>query len=237
MWGAVLGTALANKAATAVGLGVLLATGATAELTGIGPAVREAVSPAHSSQELDGENILASATATASATAAATTTSNEPRGNGGGAVVIEAPEDVPGNLTAHLRPNGTFALRGVLVSVDGDLIDVQTSLDDVPLQFNLGAALIRLPGPAVPSGGPNAGADVPTLEDFEEHLVLITGSCETIGDELSEDCELTVVSVLGNAGRGGPPDDPGNGNGPPDDNPGNGPPEGAGKPDDVPRND
>lgn len=246
VWGTVLGTAAAHKAATAIGIGVLLASGATAEMTGIGPAVREAVSPSHSSSE--------PADTTESADEAALEVTTEQAGNG--ATVSEAPEGLPGNLMASLRPDGSFTLRGVLVGATAEMIDVQTSLDDVPLEFALDGAVVRLPGPGSAAAGPNADGDALTIEDFEGYVVLISGRCETVDGLLTEDCVLTLVTVLGNAGQGAPPDgagqpeNPGQGNTPEGvgqpENPGQpagagqpegtGQLEGVGQPDDVPRN-
>ena len=229
VWGTVLGTAAAHKAAAAIGVGVLLAGGATAEMTGIGPAVRAAVSPSHSSSE--------PADTTQSTAEAGLAVATDQAGNG--ATVTEAPEDLPGNLMANMRPDGSFTLRGVLVGATADVIDVQTSLDDVPLEFDLDGAVIRLPGPGSAAGGPNADGDAPTIEDFEGHLVLIMGRCEIVDDQLTEDCVLTSVTVLGNAGQGAPPEgagqpeNPAQGNGQPE---GTGRPVDAGKPDNVPSN-
>ena len=252
VWGALIGTAAAHKAVAAIGLGVLLAGGAAAEVTGIGPAVREAVSPVHSSSEPVEEAVLeATAEATVAGEAAIVALAEV-----NGAAVTEAPEGVPGSLMANLRWDGRFLLRGVLVYSGDGMIQVQTSLDDVPVEFDLGDALVRLPGPANAGGGPNATESDPTLEDFEGHVLLISGRCETVDGLLTEDCVLTVVTVLGNAGQGGPPDgasqpdSPGKpeGVGPPEsqgqglgqtENPGQGAgqPEEPGQPDDVPRND
>jgi hypothetical protein len=237
LWASVVGVAAANKAATAIGIGVLLAGGATAEISGIGPAVREAVSPAHSVEE---PTVVPLATGEASATVS----TPEANGNGNGATVTAAPDGVPGNLTAHVRPDGSFMLRGVLIAVTDDQIEVQSSLDDVPLQLQLGDATIRIPGGNA-QGGPQSETP-PTLDEFAGHLVIINGNCETVGDQLTEDCVLETVQVLGNAGQNGTsedgtssssdePNEPGNSgsNSPPEET---GRPENPGKPDDTPGN-
>jgi len=206
LWASLAGTAAAHKAATAVGVGVLLAGGATAEISGIGPAVREAVSPVHSSSDplAETDELL---TDEQKGTAASST-----EGSGAGTVVGDSPDDLPGNLTTQVRPNGGFTLRGVLVAATNDEIDVQTSVDDAPLTFEIGTAELRVPGPT---------SEPEDLDDFEGHLVVITGTCETVDRLLTEDCELARVTVLGNAGKGGPddgagrPNDPGQGVGPP----------------------
>lgn len=149
--------------------------------------------------------------------------------NGQRAAVSEAPEGLPGNLMANMHPDGSFTLRAVLVGTTVYMINVQTSLDDVPLEFDLDGAVVRLPGPGSTAGGPNADGDAPTIENFEGYVVLISGRCETVDGLLTEDCVLTLVIVLGNAGQDAPPESAGQ-----PENPGQ--PEGAGQPDDVPRN-
>ena len=235
LWASAIGVAAANKAATAVGIGVLLVGGATAEISGIGPAVREAVSPAHSGQGSP-DDLTPETVATGEASVVAGTP--EANGNGNGATVVEAPEGVPGNLTAHVRPDGSFTLRGVLIAATDDEIEVQSSLDDVPLQLELAGATIRIPGGSA-QGGPQSESP-PTLVEFIGHLVTIKGSCSSVGDQLIDDCAVHTIQVLGNAGQSGgsgsssdATDDAGSSRpaetgrpespGKPDDTPGNGP--------------
>jgi hypothetical protein len=215
-WSAVIGAAAAHPAAAAaVGLGVLLAGGATVEVSGIGPAVREAVSPAHAPTE----EPTALAAASPTGEAAVEGLEDNP---GNGAQVTPAPEGAPGNLFVQVRPDGSFTLRGVLVEATDTTIDVQTAADDVPLHFELGDATIQVPsqGPATEPPTSLVGYDDPP------HLVNATGECDTIDGALTEDCTLESVTVLGNAGQSGPPE----GVGAPE-NPGQ--PEGTGPPEGV----
>lgn len=237
LWAALAGTAAAHKAATAVAVGVVLAGAATtAEVTGIGPAVRDAVTSSGSRNSEPAVTAISGAQeAQAGLDASATPNPNA-------AVVEEAPEGVPGNLVTQVRPDGSFSLRGVLVSVTGTQIAVLTSVDDVPLVFDLGSAEVRIPGAGSAQGGPNAQDDEPSLAGYEDYLVRITGQCELVDGALTEDCDLSTVQILGNAGQDSPDDEAGTAtesesetNGPPDhaNNPeGTGPPEDRGKPDD-----
>ena len=204
MWAALLGTAFASKATTAgVGLAVLLAGVGTAEVTGIGPAVRESLNITQGASDNAGEQSV------------------EAQDNGLGAenaaeqgAEVSASEDTPGNLVTNIRPDGSFSLRGILTA-DG----VETSSGEV--LFDLSEAELQLPG----QGNPNA--DALTLDAYEGYLVLVTGSCDVPdGEELdmAEDCTVDRVTVLGRAGQGQP-----EGAGQPDVLPGNAP-EGAGQP-------
>ena len=177
MWAALVGTAFASKASTAaVGLTVLLAGAGTAEMTGIGPAVRESLGITEPSSSSDaGEQSI------------------EAQDNGLGAenaaeqaAEVSASEDTPGNLMTNIRPDGSFSLRGILTAGG-----VETSSGEV---LDLVDAEVMIPGQPTD--------DEPNLEDYEGYLVLVTGTCE--GDEVDEDCTVQRVTVLGQAGQGQP---------------------------------
>ena len=178
MWAALLGTAFASKASTAaVGLTALLASAGAAEVTGVGPAVRESLGISEPTANSDaGEQSV------------------EAQDNGLGAenaaeqgAEVSASEDTPGNLMTNIRPDGSFSLRGILTA-DG----VETSSGEV--LFDLVDAEVMIPGQPTD--------DEPNLEDYEGYLVLVTGTCE--GDEVDEDCTVESVTVLGRAGQGQP---------------------------------
>ncbi|MDA0351879.1 MAG: hypothetical protein O3A10_06675 [Chloroflexi bacterium] len=191
LWGTAIGVAAAHKAVVvAAGVGLLLAGGTAAEVSGIGPAVRDAVrAPQATTPHPTQSAIDPTSSPTATAVAAVVASSATPR-PGNGATVTDAPEDVPGNLSTHVNSKGEFTLRGVLVAVGPGTIDVQTSVDDVPIRFLLGDARVKIPGNAT-SG----------LDAYVGHLLVVSGQCETIGGQLTEDCDVDSVTVLGNAGQ------------------------------------
>jgi hypothetical protein len=203
LWASVAGAAAAHPiAATAVGLSVLVAGATTAEVSDIGPQVSalvrqnpQATQPAQVTTETATAPATAEATAVASVQASSTPATLDELAETPGAAVTQAPDDLPGNLMTQLAPNGHLTVRGVLVEVDGDTILVLTSLDDVPLEFDITDANVQIPGP--PSG-PNARE----LEDFEGGLVQLSGRCELVDDLTTEDCVIERVTVLGSAGQG-----------------------------------
>lgn len=205
MWAAVMGTAFASKASTAaVGLTILLAGAGTAEVAGIGPAVRESLGITQTASNDDGEQAV------------------EVRSNGLGAensseqsATVARVEDAPGNLVTNVRPDGGFSLRGQLTE-NGIL----TASGEIA--FDLSAAELQIPGQA------NPNAETSTLDDYVGSLVHVTGSCEVPEGEaldMALHCSVESVTVLGQAGQGKPED-----TGKPELLPGNGP-DGAGKPD------
>ena len=216
MWAALLGTAFASKATTAgVGLAVLLAGVGTAEVTGIGPQVRESLGITQPAGDDDGGDVDAFVVEDDEGANASENASEN------GAEVTSSEETV-GNLVTNIRPDGTFSLRGIL-RADG----IETSSGDT---LPLGEAEVTIPGQ--PSN------DEPNLEDYEGFLVLVTGTCDLEGDELviEEDCTVESVKLLGQAGQGKPEDA-----GQPDVLPSNAPegagqPENPGKPDVQPNN-
>jgi len=112
LWAAVMGTAFASNASTAaVGLTILLAGAGTAEVTGIGPAVRESLGISQpgansnaSDQGIEAQN---------NGLGVENENANEQASD------VSPSEDTPGNLVTNVRPNGTFSLRGIL---EGDSV-------------------------------------------------------------------------------------------------------------------
>ncbi len=216
MWAALAGTAFASKASTAVvGLTILLAGAGTAEVTGIGPAVRESLGITQPATDdgggdvdtlvLEGDELEAQ---------------NENAENG---AEVASSEDAVGNLMTNVRPDGTFSLRGIF-----RVESIETSSGLLPL----GEAEVTIPG--------RPSDDTPDLGTYDGYLVLVTGTCYTEALEsenfnMEEDCTVESVQVLGQAGRGQPedagqPENPGQGVQP---NSGQQPAD-AGKPDSTP---
>jgi hypothetical protein len=210
MWAALLGTAFASKASTAaVGLTVLLAGAGTAEVTGIGPSVRES---------------LGITQPEASSDAADQSVEAQNNGLGGDnaaeqAANVSSDDEVTGNLVTNIRPDGSFTVRGILsedgVETSGELLEV-------------GAVEITIPGQR------NPNAEAPEFSTYYGYLVLATGTCINLDDDefnMTIDCTVESVSILGQAGQGQPADA-----GQPDVLPGNAPedagqPENPGQPD------
>lgn len=69
--------------------------------------------------------------------------------------------------------------------------------------------MILIPSPNA-QGRPNAQTGEVVLVGYEDHLVRITGQCELVDGALTEDCDLSRVQILGNAGQGGVPGNSGN---------------------------
>jgi len=175
MWEALLASAAANKAAAlGVGLSVLLGSAGAAEVTGIGPSVRDivhdAVVPASSTQELEAEG-TPEATPTPEATVLALVEEDEDALDAADDQEhnVLAADDAPGNLVWHQK-DGAFHLRGLLVEgvmvrtagPDGEPIDL---LIDPEATFQ------------VPGGKPSADDDGPLLEDYVGYLVQASGVC------------------------------------------------------------
>ncbi len=220
MWGVLLGTAAANKAASVgVGLSVLLGTAGTAEMTGIGPTVRELVrDEIVSSDTTDGDEQL---TTEDDALVLEVADSEEAEATNEEAIQTEealteegeedaahpqndrehfvtTADDAPGNLVWHQR-NGVFHLRGTLVD-DGDGLAVRTAGEDgsvVDLPIDVDEVEARIPGA---NGKP--GEDAPTLEDLVGALVRAEGVCvdDSENAEPGDGCIVTALHVLGKAG-------------------------------------
>lgn len=219
MWAALLGTAFASKASTAaVGVAVLLAGAGTAEVTGIGPAVRESLGisqPSASSNAAD-ESVEAQNNGLGVENAGENAAEQ--------AANVGADSEEPGQQVTHFRPNGTFSMRGTLVSADDVSLTAKTADGSLTLQF--ADPTISLPAQ---NANPNDDALELTLDDFSDHLVFFTGVCiePNEGEDFSIQlhCFVDRVTVLGRAGQG-QPDDAGQ----PDVLPGQAP-ENAGQPD------
>ncbi len=234
MWAALLGTAAANKAVSAaVGISVLLAGGVTtAEVTGVGPSVLEAIGIVQPAAQ--GEIAAESQGGEHAAEQAAVPD------------LGEAPDGLPGQLLTQLHDDGSFQLRGTLGDLVGDTtftFTVTTATDDVDLDF--AEAAIQVPGRR--EGDDPQSVEPAELIEFVGSLVFVTGTCDPVDELAGETCTVERVSVLGFAGRGVPdllgqpegvrvpddlpdaaqvPDEPGQ--------PGDVPPTGAGQPDDKP---
>lgn len=221
MWEVLLGTAAANKAVSVgVGLSVLLGAAGTAEVTGVGPAVRdivipEATVPAEPSEE-DTESEVELTVETIEEDDAELTTeeaeSNEesedadhPQDDREHAVVDA--EDAPGNLVWH-SSRGSFHLRGLLVE-DGDGVAIRTAGPDgstVDLPIDQGLVTERIPGAKSnkpqPDAEPTDGE--PALADYIGYLVSASGECTAADgdDELKTDCTVNELHILGQAGQG-----------------------------------
>ncbi|MDA0351877.1 MAG: hypothetical protein O3A10_06665 [Chloroflexi bacterium] len=214
MWGVLIGTAAAHKAAAVgVGLSVILGTAGTAEVTGIGPTVRdivrhEAVQESASDAIDEGvtredESALAmldedESTISELALESEATSEDESAldEDGEREHFALAAEDGPGNLVWHLK-DGVFHLRGTLIDAgdglairtagpDGEVLDLLVDEDSVDL---------RIPGGHAKDG------DI-ALDDYLGAMVRATGTCVASTDaEAAPDCTVETLRILGNAGR------------------------------------
>ena len=152
---------------------------------------------------------------------------------------VGADSDEPGQPVTHFRPNGTFSMRGTLVSADEGSLTALTSVQEEALTLQFADVTITLPAE---NGNPNdAEPETPvSLNDFGDYIVFFTGVCtyepnpneEEDPFNIAEDCTVDRVTVLGRAGQGGQPEDAGQ----PDVLPSNAPedagqPENPGQPD------
>lgn len=228
MWEVILGTAAAHKAASVgVGLSVLLGTAGTAEMTGIGPTVRElvrhevvATDTADTDEELD-----IAETAIVEESDESGDTEGLPEETSAAVESIEHEEeedadhpqddrehfvadaeDAPGNLVWHQR-NGVFHLRGTLVD-DGDGLAIRTAGPDggtVDLPIDADEVEAHIPGS---NGKKNAGDEI-GLADLVGSLVRADGVCvePATDDDPAAGCIVTELHILGNAGQPGGEDD------------------------------
>lgn len=210
MWEVLLGTAAANKAASiGVGLSVLLGAAGTAEVTGIGPAVREIVQPEATQTET--ETNSEDTEITVAALEDETTESEQDElaveeenddaddPNHDRERFIADADDAPGNLTWHLR-GGAFQLRGILVADDG--LAVRTAAPDggtIDLPVDAEFVTAHIPGTNENRPG---DASERTLEDYVGYLVRAHGECtEAEVDGEATECTVEELHILGNAGQ------------------------------------
>jgi hypothetical protein len=198
MWELLLGTAAANKAVSVgVGLSVLLGAAGTAEMTGIGPAVREIVNPEASQdadaeievEETDSEEL---ALIEESEDADHTQNDNQP--------LVVATDDAPGNLVWHLR-DGAFNLRGVLVGDNG--LAIRTAgPDGETVDLAVDAELVEASIPGSRAQGPGSDGEI-NLEDYIGYLVVASGECteEEIDEATEVTCTVQSLQILGSAGQ------------------------------------
>jgi hypothetical protein len=197
MWVGLVGAAAAHKAAAAaVGLSILVG-GTVAVETGVGPAVSDQVQAAFKGsrdEEAASGHAAAAASRSATPTPGAAGTATATAAARGAAV--EPAEDAPGNLVAHVAPNGSFQLRGVIVEGDDDTLTVATAGGEV--EVDISEARIVWMG--------KRGDEI-DWDELEGYLVVVGGSCE--GDAEAGavgDCDTLVaehVQVLGRAGQQG----------------------------------
>jgi len=205
MLGAVLASAAANKAASVgIGLSVLVGAAGTAEVTGIGPVVREIAVPSN----IDGDEtegipddepllILADDETNGAELASEEDEDADHEADGREHSVVAA-ADGPGNLVWH-QEDGEFRLRGLLVEVggsvvvrtagaEGELTDLAVEGDDLDLQ--------------VPGGLAKDSDEAPDIEDLVGHLVTASGECTEIPmTEGDIECTINKIRILGNAGQ------------------------------------
>lgn len=202
LWATVIGSAAAHKAVvTAVGLSLLLGGGVAAETTGVGEAVREAVSSAvgiENGGDEDGDGGPAQQSLVVDGDAI--TPEDSPA-----AAQVEAADDVAGNLVTVVREDGSFLLRAALISVDGDILTLDAAGGSTHELTLAEDAVIHMASANEASGGaaPDFAA---TLEDLGEGtLVLLRGQCENDADPLDDtesDCVVTEATVLGGVDAG-----------------------------------
>ena len=192
MWAALLGTAAANKvAAAAVGISVLLAGGVTtAEVTGVGPSVLEAigiVSPAAPDE------------------IAAESQGGEHAADQAAVPDIGDAGDLPGQLITQLHDDGSFQLRGVLGKlVENEVTTFTVTTATGPVELDFAEAAIQVPGRR--EGDDPQTVSVETLGGFVGSLVFVTGTCDPVVEPVAVTaaCIVERVSVLGFAGQGAP---------------------------------
>ena len=217
MWEVLLGTAAANKAASiGVGLSVLLGAAGTAEMTGIGPAVRDIVVPAQSEEQdadTDGDEIEVEDIEVEDIDADEIETdeivseeelehADHPQDDR--EQFVAATEHAPGNLLWHMR-YGAFHLRGILVDEDG--LAVRTAGPDgetVDLPIDPEFIAAHMLGPASQSGRADEES---SLDDYIGYLVEASGECtEPAGDGEGDaaatvECTVNELRILGSAGQ------------------------------------
>lgn len=205
MWEVILGTAAANKAASiGVGLTVMLGAAGTAEMTGIGPAVREIVVPAQS-EDAGADEITVQEIETATEEVVADEEgADADHSQDHKEHFVAAADDGPGNLVWHER-GGAFHLRGILVE-SGDGLAVRTAgQDGETVDLPIDAELVdgRIPGAA---GRRDQTEAQSSLSDYVGYLVRASGECADPAVEGAEgeavECTVTELHVLGNAGQG-----------------------------------
>ena len=202
MWEVLLGTAAANKAASiGVGLSVLLGAAGTAEMTGIGPAVRDIVVPAQSEEQdadTDADEIETDEIVSEEELEHADHPQDDHE------QFVAATEHAPGNLLWHMR-YGAFHLRGILVDEDG--LAVRTAGPDgetVDLPIDPEFIAAHMPGPASQSGRADEES---SLDDYIGYLVEASGECtEPAGDGEGDaaatvECTVNELRILGSAGQ------------------------------------
>ena len=153
-----------------------------------------------------------------------------PAGDSEAAVAVsDAPEDLPGNLVTQVH-DGSFTLRAVLCAIDGEggdpgTVTLATAGDCEEAEGGVTAgitvagggnglitltldaeATVSVPGTRSPNGGKPEVATgpsvLPTLSDHAGRLAFVRGTCEE--GETLEDCTVTSIHVLGQAGQGEP---------------------------------
>lgn len=200
MWELLLGTAAANKAVSVgVGLSVLLGAAGTAEMTGIGPAVREIVNP-QASQDADTEEIEVEAIEVEELALEEESADADHPQNDNQALVAAA-DDAPGNLVWHLR-DGAFNLRGILVD-DGHGLAIRTAgPDGETVDLAVDGELVAASIPGARAQGPESDGEI-NLEDYVGYLVVASGECsEEEIDEVTEvTCTVQSLQILGSAGQ------------------------------------
>jgi hypothetical protein len=219
MWEVLLGTAAANKAASiGVGLSVLLAGAGTAEVTGIGPLVREAVHLAPPADEApattdDGSQLVEDVDEIITLDDEEESAHVDQQANG--ASVMET-DEAPGNLVWH-ENNDSFKLRGLLVvegetlllrtaGPDGELLDLVVDLDEV--EIHVPSDGHGKPADEGEDGEGEDGEEEDDLAALDGRLAIAMGTC---GEPLPGDedqnpvCTVESISLLGNAGQN--PDD------------------------------
>lgn len=188
IWASMSGMAAAHPVLAAAAALSVLAGGATAaEVTGVGPAVRQAV---RSEAPATSTDATATATATSAATASLEATSIPEQAAPGALGIEPVPEGAPGNLVTQLHDDGRFTMRAVLVDATSDSISlvgvggiVELSLDE--------EAKLQIPGKP---------SDDEELDEYSGQLVFVSGACESGIELVGPGCVVTSVQVLGHAG-------------------------------------
>jgi hypothetical protein len=185
----------------------MLAGAGTAEVTGIGPLVREAVhlTPAEDGATApDDQAVVQSDDVVELDLEINEEESNDvdQQENGNGALVL-ATDEAPGNLVWH-EHDGDFKLRGLLVG-EGEVLLLR------PVDLVVDLATVEIHQPGRPDSGED-GEDG-AIEDLDGRLVIASGTC---GEPLPSDedmnpvCTVESITILGNAGQN-PPDEDGSG--------------------------
>jgi hypothetical protein len=180
LWTALIGTAAANKAAAAaVGVTLLVGSGAAIEASGIGPAVRDSLGVGPAVEHGVG-----------------------PAEDSPAAASVEKSDGAPGNLVTVMRDDGTFLVRGVVTEVGDGSLKVNAA-DASEVEFGLAADVsVHQGGPGDKANGQAVTVAATLVGLAAGDLVLLKGQCSDGAQNLHDPtCLVTSVTLLGPGGE------------------------------------